>query len=50
MLLNAAAAIVAGGRAADLAEGLRVAARSVDGGAALGKLDALIALTRTPQA
>lgn len=41
VLLNAAAAIVAGGRAADLAEGLQAAARSVDGGAARQKLEAL---------
>ncbi len=46
VLLNAAAAIVAGGKARDLADGLAVAARSVDGGAARGKLDQLIAATR----
>jgi len=38
VLLNAAAAIVAGGRAADLSEGIAVAAESVDSGAALAKL------------
>ena len=47
VLLNAAAAIVAGGRAKDLAEGLKAAAQSVDGGAARAKLDALCELTKT---
>lgn len=46
VLLNAAAAIVAGGVAGDMQEGLRLAARSVDSGAALGKLDQLIMTTR----
>ncbi|HOW96950.1 MAG TPA: anthranilate phosphoribosyltransferase [Kiritimatiellia bacterium] len=41
VLLNAAAAIVAGGRAADFAEGLQAAARSVDSGSARQKLAAL---------
>lgn len=45
VLLNAAAAIVAGGRAADFAEGLAVAAEAVDSGAAMAKLDALIERT-----
>ena len=39
--LNAAAALVAGGRARDLAEGLELARRSIDGGAALERLEAL---------
>lgn len=42
VLLNAAAAIVAGGRAADLREGIAVAARSIDDGAAAKKLDDLV--------
>jgi anthranilate phosphoribosyltransferase len=46
VLMNAAAALVAGGRARDLKEGAAVAAQSVDSGAARGKLDALIALSR----
>ncbi|MBX3064445.1 MAG: anthranilate phosphoribosyltransferase [Anaerolineae bacterium] len=42
VLLNAAAAIVAGGKASDLREGITVAAQSIDSGAALGKLHALV--------
>ena len=38
VLLNAGAAIVAGGRAADLAEGIAVAAEAIDSGAALARL------------
>jgi len=41
VLLNAAAAIVAGGRAADLAEGIALAAEAIDSGAALARLRAL---------
>lgn len=41
VLLNAAAAIVAGGKAGDLAEGIQVAAESIDSGNALKKLDGL---------
>ncbi|MDA0708842.1 MAG: anthranilate phosphoribosyltransferase [bacterium] len=41
VLLNAAAAIVAGGKAEDLAEGIVVAARSIDSGSALAKLEGL---------
>ena len=41
MLLNAAAAIVAGGKAADLTQGVQVAAEAVDSGKALEKLEAL---------
>ncbi|MFT5369926.1 MAG: anthranilate phosphoribosyltransferase [Candidatus Latescibacterota bacterium] len=41
VLLNAAAAIVAGGKAADLAEGVKVAAEAIDSGNALAKLDGL---------
>jgi anthranilate phosphoribosyltransferase len=46
VLMNAAAALVAGGRARDLKEGVELAARSVDSGAARGKLDGLVRLTR----
>ncbi|MCC7206224.1 MAG: anthranilate phosphoribosyltransferase [Anaerolineae bacterium] len=48
-LLNAAAALVAGGLAHDLPGGLELAARSIDSGAALGKLDALIAVSQQKQ-
>ena len=41
VLLNAAAAIVAGGKAADIAAGLAVAAESIDSGRALEKLEGL---------
>jgi anthranilate phosphoribosyltransferase len=41
-LLNAAAALWVGGAARDLADGLGVAARSLDGGAAQAKRDALV--------
>jgi anthranilate phosphoribosyltransferase len=41
VLLNAAAALVAAGRADHLAEGIPLAARSIDSGAAAAKLDAL---------
>jgi len=47
VLMNAAAALVAGGRARDLKDGVALAARSVDGGEARRKLDALVALSRT---
>ncbi len=46
VLLNAAAAIYLGGRGQDLHTGLRLAAVSVDSGAALGRLNALIDATR----
>jgi len=46
VLLNAAAAIYLGGKAGDLHEGLYSAAVSVDAGAALSRLEALIAATR----
>lgn len=41
VLLNAAAAIVAGGKAGDLKEGLTLAIESIDSGKALGKLGGL---------
>ena len=45
--LNAAAAIVAGGKAENLEEGLLVAAASIDSGKALEKLEALKAMSNT---
>lgn len=45
-LLNAAAALVAASAAQDLPDGLELAARSVDSGAALARLDALVAYSR----
>jgi len=42
VLLNAAGAIAAGGHAADLGEGLELARRAVDSGAAAERLEALI--------
>jgi anthranilate phosphoribosyltransferase len=46
VLLNAAGAIAASGRADDLAEGYRAAAEAVDSGAAADRLEALIAFSR----
>jgi anthranilate phosphoribosyltransferase len=46
VLMNAAAALVAGARARDLKDGVALAAQSIDGGAARRKLDALVALSR----
>jgi anthranilate phosphoribosyltransferase len=46
VLMNAAAALVAGGRARDLKEGVGLAAGSIDGGGARGKLEALVALSQ----
>ena len=46
VLANAAAAIVAGGRATDLRGGVARAAESIDSGAARAKLDALIQRSR----
>jgi anthranilate phosphoribosyltransferase len=45
VLLNAAAGLVAGGAAADLPEGLSLAAQSIDSGAARAKLEALVAFS-----
>jgi anthranilate phosphoribosyltransferase len=45
VLLNAAAALVAAGRAEHLGEGVPLAARSIDSGAASAKLEALIKFT-----
>jgi anthranilate phosphoribosyltransferase len=46
VLMNAAAALVAGAKARDLKEGVALAARSMDSGAARQKLDALVALSQ----
>jgi anthranilate phosphoribosyltransferase len=46
VLMNTAAALVAGTTARDLKEGVEVAARSIDTGAARDKLDRLVALSR----
>jgi anthranilate phosphoribosyltransferase len=45
-LLNAGAAIYAGGRAESIADGVKVAAEAVDSGAAQRTLDAYVELTR----
>ncbi|HWR31326.1 MAG TPA: anthranilate phosphoribosyltransferase, partial [Negativicutes bacterium] len=39
VLLNAAAALVVAGKAEDIKDGLKIAAESIDSGAALAKLD-----------
>ena len=44
--LNAAAAIVAGGKAANLRDGWRLAQESIDTGSALRKLEGLIETSR----
>jgi anthranilate phosphoribosyltransferase len=46
VLLNSAAALVAAGRVDSLAEGIPLAAQSIDLGAAASRLDALTLLTR----
>jgi anthranilate phosphoribosyltransferase len=46
VLLNAAGAIAAGGHAADLEEGLHLAAAAIDSGRARERLDALVAFSR----
>jgi anthranilate phosphoribosyltransferase len=45
VLMNAAAALVAGARARDLKEGVALAARSIDAGAARAKLERLVTLS-----
>jgi anthranilate phosphoribosyltransferase len=47
VLMNAAAALVAGGKARNLKEGVSLAGRSIESGAAGGKLEALVALSQT---
>ena len=46
VLVNAAAALVAAGKAADLKEGMERAASSIDSGAAAGKVEALARFTQ----
>jgi anthranilate phosphoribosyltransferase len=46
VIVNAAAAIVAAGRAADFLEGAQIAAESIDSGAAQKKLNALIGFSK----
>ena len=46
VLLNAAGAIAAGGHAAGLEEGYRLAAEAVDSGTAAERLEALVAFSR----
>jgi anthranilate phosphoribosyltransferase len=46
VLVNASAALVAAGKAADFISGVRLAAQSIDSGAALEKVDALARFTR----
>jgi len=48
VLLNAGAALLVAGRADDLADGIELAARSLDSGAARQALEALVALTNAP--
>jgi anthranilate phosphoribosyltransferase len=45
-LINAAAALVAGDLASNLKEGVAVAAKSIDSGAALDKLDAFVSVSK----
>jgi anthranilate phosphoribosyltransferase len=45
VLMNAAAALVAGGKARDLKEGATLAAQSIDDGAARDRLQRLVALS-----
>ncbi len=48
VLLNAAAGLVASGKAPDLKEGIRLAAEAIDSGAAIRKLEQLKAFTNKP--
>jgi anthranilate phosphoribosyltransferase len=50
ILLNAAGAIAAAGHAADLREGLEVARRTIDSGAAAARLEQLVAFTQAEEA
>ncbi|MCB2227616.1 MAG: anthranilate phosphoribosyltransferase [Desulfarculaceae bacterium] len=49
VLMNAAAALVAAGRAPDLEQGVTLAAEIIDSGAALAKLEALVAFAQGQQ-
>jgi len=46
VLMNAAAALLAAGRVVDMAEGVALARESIDSGAALARLEALVAVSR----
>ncbi len=46
VILNAGAAIVAGGKAHDMTEGIKIAKEVVDSGAALAKLEALVSYSQ----
>ncbi|MCL4256649.1 MAG: anthranilate phosphoribosyltransferase, partial [Anaerolineae bacterium] len=46
VLLNAGAAIFVGGKAGDIAEGIKIASEVIDNGVAVAKLDGLIAFTK----
>ena len=46
VLMNAAAALVVGGKARDFKEGVALAAQSIDSGAAAAKLAGLVALSQ----
>ncbi|MFY7851409.1 MAG: anthranilate phosphoribosyltransferase, partial [Brevundimonas sp.] len=48
VLLNAAAALVVAGRAADLKDGVAIAARAIDDGTAARSLEALARITSAP--
>ncbi len=45
MILNAGAALVAAGRAADVGEGVEIAAAAIDSGAAAATLERLVAFS-----
>jgi anthranilate phosphoribosyltransferase len=47
VIMNAAAALVAGNKASDLKEGVYIAEKTIDNGQALAKLDGLIKLSRS---
>ena len=47
-VLNAAATLVVAGRAKDLKDGVALAAKSIDSGAAEGRLDRLVAVSNAP--
>lgn len=49
VLANAAAALVAAGKASDLLDGVRLAKQSIDSGAAREKLEALVAFSQAKQ-
>ena len=46
MLLNSAASLLSANRAADLADGIRQSTAAIDSGAALDKLEKLVAFSK----